>query len=78
MQDDSAKEAARWKGALEELERYGFVQAVSYKRQTFEVTREGYDAAEKLKAKKPHIDTSVDPGKYLGNIQNKGEEAADQ
>lgn len=67
MRDDSAKEAARWKGALEELEQYGFVHAASYKRQVFEVTREGYDAAEKLKVKNPHIDTSVDPETYLSD-----------
>lgn len=39
---------ARWTGALEELERYGFVQAASYKRQVFTITREGYDYADSI------------------------------
>ena len=39
---------AQWTGALEELENYGFVQAASYKRQVFTITREGYDYADSI------------------------------
>lgn len=39
---------AKWTGALEELENYGFVQAASYKREVFTVTREGYDYADSI------------------------------
>ena len=39
---------ARWKGALEELEKCGFVKAASYKREVFEVTREGYAYTDRL------------------------------
>lgn len=46
----SSREEARWMGAIRELERYGLIQAVSYKRQIFTVTREGYEAADKVLA----------------------------
>ena len=39
---------AKWIGALEELEDCGFVQAASYKREVFTVTREGYDYADSI------------------------------
>ena len=39
---------AKWMGALEELEDWGFVQATSYKRQVFTLTREGYAYVDKL------------------------------
>lgn len=39
---------AKWMGALEELEDYGFIQAASHKRQVFTITREGYAYADKL------------------------------
>ena len=42
---------AKWMGALEELEDLGFVQAASYKRQVFTITREGYAYADMLSAK---------------------------
>jgi hypothetical protein len=45
----TARDTARWVGALEELEREGLVRAEGYKREVFSVTREGYDVAEILK-----------------------------
>ena len=42
---------AKWMGALEELEDYGFIQAASYKREVFTITREGYAYADTLSAK---------------------------
>ncbi len=62
--EDSAKESARWKGAVEKLERYGLVEAANYKRQMFTVTNQGYKAAESAKDKW-NIDTSKDPNEYL-------------
>ena len=41
---------AKWMGALEELENYGFIQAASYKREVFTITREGYAYADMLSA----------------------------
>lgn len=62
--EDSARESARWKGALEKLERYGLVEAASYKRQVFTVTDQGYKVAEQAK-EKWGIDTSKNPDEYL-------------
>ena len=78
MWDDNAKEAARWKGTLEELEQYGFVKAAYYIWQVFEVIREGSDTAEILKAKNSHIDTSVDPETYLSDEHNATKKSADE
>ena len=39
---------AVWEGAIEELEKTGFVRATSDKREVFEVTRAGYAAADAL------------------------------
>ena len=65
--DNTAKETARWTGALEELERYRLVKAAGSKRQVFRVTREGFSAAGQLKNLNPDIDTSLDPEQYLKN-----------
>lgn len=51
-------------GALEKLERYGLVEAASYKRQVFTVTDQGYKVAE-LAKEKWSIDTSKNPDEYL-------------
>lgn len=40
------REDARWHGAIDELERYNLIQAASYKRQVFTVTRDGYAVAD--------------------------------
>lgn len=44
------REDARWNGAIDELERYGLIQAASYKREVFSVTREGYAVADEVLA----------------------------
>ena len=62
--DETAREAARWKGALEKLERYGLVEASSYKREVFIVTDRGYKVAEQVK-EKWGIDTSKNPDEYI-------------
>ena len=62
--DETAREAARWKGALEKLERYGLVEASSYKREVFIVTDRGYKVAEQAK-EKWGIDTSKNPDEYI-------------
>ena len=46
------REEARWMGALEELESYDLLQAVSFKREVFTVTREGYAFADELEKKR--------------------------
>jgi len=49
--DDSApRTIARWAGAIAELEKHGFVKATSDAREIFEVTRDGYGAADTAKA----------------------------
>lgn len=46
--DGGPRLEAKWMGALEELESYGYVQAASYKRQVFTITREGYEYADNI------------------------------
>lgn len=65
VQENTAKEAARWTGALEELENYGLIQAASYKRQVFNVTRNGYSAASQVQNQYPNVDVEKNPGEYL-------------
>lgn len=43
--DQTARTIAMWQGAIEELEKRGFVRATSAAREVFEVTREGYAAS---------------------------------
>jgi len=45
-EDSAARTIARWEGAIEELEKRGFVRATSSSREVFEVTRDGYDAVD--------------------------------
>jgi hypothetical protein len=47
-EDSSPRTIARWEGAIEELEKRGFVKATSGSREVFEVTREGYAAADAI------------------------------
>lgn len=42
------REIARHQAAVEELEGYGLIEAVGYKRELFRVTNEGYEAIERL------------------------------
>ena len=39
---------ARWKGGLEDLQRRGYIKDPGHKGEVFEVTREGYEAADEL------------------------------
>lgn len=43
-----AREVAKWRSAVEDLEAYGLIEATSYKRTVFRVTHAGYEAASKL------------------------------
>ena len=48
--DDSApRTVARWEGAIADLEKRGFIKAGSSAREVFEVTRDGYAAADAIK-----------------------------
>jgi hypothetical protein len=47
-EDSAPRTIARWEGAIQELETRGFVRATSGSREVFEVTREGYAAADAL------------------------------
>ncbi len=44
--DEGPRDEAVWKGALRELERFGLIMDRGYKREVFEITREGYQVAE--------------------------------
>ena len=46
--DGGPRLEAKWMGALEELEKHGFIRATSYKRTIFNITREGYDYADSI------------------------------
>ena len=60
MKDSSAREAARWKGALDRLIYLGWVKSIGKKGEVFELTDVGYKNADMLKAGM-QIDTSVEP-----------------
>jgi len=45
-EDSAPRTIALWEGAIEELEKSGYVRATSDKREVFEVTRVGYAAAD--------------------------------
>jgi len=47
-EDSAPRTIAVWEGAIEELEKAGFVRATSDKREVFELTRAGYAAADAL------------------------------
>lgn len=60
MADNSKRESARWVEALDQLIEWGWVKAVGYKGEVFELTGTGYNKADMLKDCMG-IDTSKDP-----------------
>ena len=60
MADNSKRESARWIEALDRLIEWGWVKAVGYKGEIFELTGTGYNKADWLKDNMG-IDTSKDP-----------------
>lgn len=46
--DANPRTIARWKGGLEDLQRRGYIKTLGHKGEVFEVTREGYEAADEL------------------------------
>ena len=60
MADNSKRESARWIEALDQLIEWGWVKAVGYKGEIFELTGTGYNKADWLK-EGMEIDTSKDP-----------------
>ena len=60
MADDSKRESVRWVEALDRLVEWGWVKAVGYKGEIFELTGTGYSKADWLKDGM-RIDTSKDP-----------------
>lgn len=60
MTDNSKRESARWIEALDRLIEWGWVKAVGYKGEIFELTGTGYSKADWLKDGM-EIDTSKDP-----------------
>ena len=59
MADDSKRESVRWVEALDRLVEWGWVKAVGYKGEIFELTGTGYSKADWLKDGM-RIDTSKD------------------
>lgn len=59
-----AREEARWKSVVNELENYGLIEDGSYKHQIFTVTNIGYKVADEIKAKL-NINTDNSPDEYL-------------
>ena len=49
---ESPREEARWKAAVEELLNYGLIEDMGYKRQIFQVTKAGYDAAVQINTRR--------------------------
>lgn len=62
----TAREESRWEDAIIELENYGLITAVNYKRQIFRITTTGYTVADEIK-EKFNIDTEKNPDEYLNN-----------
>lgn len=60
MADNSKRESARWIEALDRLIEWGWVKAIGYKGEIFELTGTGYNKADWLKDVMG-IDTSKDP-----------------
>ena len=60
MADNSKRESARWEEALDRLIEWGWVKAVVYKGEIFELTGTGYSKADWLKNNMA-IDTSKEP-----------------
>lgn len=60
MVDNSKRESARWTEALDRLVEWGWVKAVGYKGEIFELTGTGYSKADWLK-ENMEIDTSREP-----------------
>jgi hypothetical protein len=52
-EDSSPRTLARWEGAIEELEKDGLLRATSATREVFELTRDGFAAADAAKAAAP-------------------------
>lgn len=52
-EDSSPRTLARWEGAIEELEQGGLLRATSAAREVFELTRDGFAAADAAKAATP-------------------------
>lgn len=48
IEDGSDRSRAIWTSALDELESAGYIKALGYKREMFQITRAGYDAADLL------------------------------
>ena len=46
--DQDPRTVARWMGGLEDLQRLGYIKDAGHKGEVFQVTREGYDAADRL------------------------------
>ena len=52
-EDSTPRTLARWEGAIEELEKGGLLRATSAAREVFELTRDGFAAADAAKAAAP-------------------------
>ena len=52
-EDSTPRTLARWEGAIEELEKGGLLKATSAAREVFELTRDGFAAADAAKAASP-------------------------
>lgn len=46
--DNSARSRANWESAVEELEKNSLIESTSYKRETFKLTKQGYEVADLL------------------------------
>lgn len=68
MADNSKRESARWEEALDRLIEWGWVKAVGYKGEIFELTGTGYSKADWLKNNMA-IDTSKEPLDELKSLK---------
>ena len=60
----NAREEARWEAVIKELENFGLIEAVSHKRQMFNITHDGFALADELN-KELSVDCNNSPDVYL-------------
>ena len=60
LEDTDRRTIASWVGGLEDLQKRRYIKDIGHKGEVFEVTREGYDAADELGLSQPNPSRSAD------------------
>ena len=60
MPDEKRRTIARWVGGIEDLQKRRYIKDIGHKGQFFDVTTEGFDAADELGLSQPNPSRSAD------------------